>query len=212
MNRTVFFSFFVLLTAAITVSAQNSTPKEVVERYYRFLEREDWKSATDLTHPEAMEEVIDIFKMLSTTNDATRESLAESFGGAFSIDTLDRVDPRVVYTVFLKEFMGGLDRAIPEDLKDSEIEVIGAVKEGDDLAHVVYRMATDLDAAVVEKMMVQTVKLHDGRWLLLSRDEIASIKIMLPMLLKLSKSFKNMGEDEGIEWQDDWNEEGAETE
>lgn len=214
MNNRLLFasSFLVLFAVTITASAQNNTPEMVVDQYFRFLEVEDWKSIADLTHPEALEDAIDIIRTFSSSNEATRKSMAESFGGSFSIDTLDKVDPRVVYAKFLEVMIGGLGKAVPGEVLDSEMEVVGPVLEGNDLAHVVYRITTELDGATIEKMMVQSVQTHHGRWLLLNGEEIASMKMMLPMLFKLSRSFGNEEGDDGIEWQDDRNDEDAENE
>jgi len=127
-----------------------------------------WRAAVQRLHPEALADFH--FRMtLLVEMDTTRAPIEKLFpeGG---LDAYHATSPEGVFLrvmEVLSEDAPGLVHA----LVVRDVQVVGHVPEGTDLAHVVYRSMADLSGAMPE-LRLMTMKLDGDRWRVLASQEL----------------------------------------
>ena len=207
MKRSILVSLWLCAVTLVphVLFGQSNTPESVVQKYHDELFAGNWENLADMMHPDALEEIAVLVREISEMNEATKKSMNEQFVGYFSADTLDRVPPRTIYVGFMNLLMGQF--MMNTVMEGMTAQVIGSIAEGKDSAHVVIRYRTTLDDGdtYTDNMEVQSVRLHEGRWMLLLDQRVSALKTTLPMLMGMTKMFENMDDDDSgaEEWNED---------
>jgi hypothetical protein len=156
-----------MLALAAPVTAQ-STPESAAAEYLRVLRTGDWDQTARLMHPDALSELKGFFVAMADA-DSAGIILRPMFGVA-SADELRQLPPEDVYARLLR----GVARSAPQlitSMRGMESTVIGSVPEGDQDAHVVYRLNLTLNGVTSTKVDVLSFRRSGDRWMgLLSGD------------------------------------------
>jgi hypothetical protein len=163
---------FIVLALSLTrgASAQSSAlgPDSVAAEFQAALRGVGWRAAVSRLHPEALADFH--YRMtLLVEMDTTRAPLEKLYPSG-GLDTYHATSPEGVFLrvmEVLSEEAPGLVHA----LVVREVEVIGHVQEGPNLAHVVYRSTADLSGAEPE-LRLMTMKKDGDRWRVLDSQEL----------------------------------------
>ena len=148
----------------VLLGAQDTTgtPEAVVRRYTEAMRGGEWDTAARLMHPEALAQFREMLTPAFQSEGPGRELRDQFFGGM----TMSRIQD-LSDTDFFAGFFQGMMALNPELLgvvQDAEITMVGHVLEGQDVAHVVYRMQMQMDAMTFTKLDVMSVKRHGATW------------------------------------------------
>jgi hypothetical protein len=107
------------------------------------VKRMKWKEFVQLMHPEALQSMKEMFMpVLQAVVDKDEEDQAEVlafFSGASEVKTVMALPPSEFFESFLKGALGKVPN-LKKIFSGMNFQVIGTVREGKDLAHVVCRM------------------------------------------------------------------------
>jgi|GEM_PF-86983 len=164
-------------------------PEEAAGSYLAAVERMDWRGMVALIHPEALTSFrryveIVMFRGWDPRDDAGAEpppevmwepAVLEALTGASSLDAYRSLDDATI----LMRALDALARDSPGMMNAwvaRRTEVLGAVLEEDDLAHVVYRLEWTLSGATPDVELLGLKRMDDGRWAVTESRELASIR------------------------------------
>jgi hypothetical protein len=121
-----------------------SSPEGAVMSYIEAMKEGDLVRMGKMMHPEAlatframMQPVVD----LAEKTEGGASEMLQLFDGVTSVAQLRKLDDAKFFTSFYKG-MAALQPDLLDALKGSETEVLGHIMEGDDTAHVIYRLST----------------------------------------------------------------------
>ena len=152
----------VLLPAGLGAQAATETPEDVVRQYTEAMRGGEWQAAARLMHPEALEQFRRMLMPAFETDTPGRELRDQFFDGLPSSRIRHLSD-----TTFFERFFRGMMTLSPELLgvvQGAEITMVGHVSEGEDIAHVVYRMQMKMDELAVTRLDVMSVKRYGDTW------------------------------------------------
>lgn len=165
---------FLLFSSANPEQAQRPaapSPDSIADSFQSALRAMAWRAAAQRLHPEGLARFRDRVDMLVETNPS---ALLEGALGGLSAEEYRVLSPEEVFVrsmQALSEQMRGLLHA----LVVRDVEVIGAVLESEDIAHVVYRSQARLSGAVPETR-VMTLKRSPQGWRVLDSPELDVIR------------------------------------
>lgn len=153
-----------IAAVAAVAGAQDSTetPEHVVRQYTEAMRGGEWETAARLMHPEALAQFRRMLLPAFERESPGRELRDQFFGGI----TMARLR-HVSDSAFFARFFRGMMTQSPELLgvvQGAEITMVGHVLEGDDVAHVVYRMQMQMDEMSFTKLDVMSVKRQGTTW------------------------------------------------
>ena len=170
----------ILLWASAATAAELSTPESVAATAIKAMNARSYGEFASYMHPDALKT---FRRMMTEILDAAAERKAEAellklFREAKSVDALKALSDRQFFTSFLE----GVTGAVPmmeEALKGAEFEVLGHVKEGPTVAHVVTRMKLKVHEASIRKMSVMSLQQDGPTWKMLLTGEMEGLVTML---------------------------------
>lgn len=145
-----------------------AAPAVVANDFLRAYRSMAWGAAAERMHPDALAD-IRLRVMLLTENDRNREALVRLVDGR-SVEVLEAMPPGRLFEIV----MTALGREAPgliHALVSREMEVVGAVPEGGDRTHVVYRVIPSLPGDP-PRMQVMTLHRLGDRWRVMEADEL----------------------------------------
>lgn len=166
--RCCIYAFGSVIFAALLASPPawgGEAPDVFVDRYIAATRAMEWDSVAAMMHSTALSD----FKQLmrpAVTADSTGEMSHLLFDvvGAAAYDSLP---PARVFSRLMRSLVT-LNPLMGEALAGAEAKVIGAVPEGEDLMHVVYRMGVGVgvgdSALAVTKLEVISLRRENGVW------------------------------------------------
>lgn len=174
------FAVLVLLFPASAAMAQAGTPEEVVERYLAHTQAGEWEELAMLMDPEALASFGDLAVLLLSL-DESGEVVSFILGEDWSVEDVRNA----TYAELFAKFMRFVFEYINEETAFifDGAQVLGSVREGDNLAHVVFRTWAIMDG--VRASEVDTISLRKGAegWgVLLNSDVEAVIQLLGTML------------------------------
>lgn len=166
-----------LLVIPPTLSAQQefaaNSPEAATIAYMDAMTAGELDRMSGLMHPEALASfrgmLQPVVELADSGAEGTNEML-QMFEGVTSLAQLRKLSD----AKFFSSFFAGITALQPdllEVLKDAETEVLGHVEEGDDLAHVVYRMVLNI-GTTMHKTEVVSLRRTKGGWGVLLSGEI----------------------------------------
>ncbi len=172
--------FWMGVISTAPAHAQEITPEAIAARYTAATRSGDWSSVAQLMHPEALSQFQTMFAPLVA---AEPQKVGTSFFGVRSKQEYDKLSRVEVF----ERFMRALSKQIPGmaiALDTSDLKIIGHVREQPDLAHIVYRMNTQLEGIKISKTSVMTLKKDGQSWkaLLLGNIEGLAAALSRPQL------------------------------
>ena len=175
--------FLFLLALAFTPlaarAAEEVTPESVAKRQIEAMRTLNWELVARYTHPKALEQMHSLFMPVAIAgssakdNPAAEEMMRIVFGGK-TANELAAVSP----TAFFKIVMSGISGATP-DFKNAmtgmDVQILGHVNEGENLAHVLYRLSRSLPDGTATKIAVTTVERDGDTWKALLNADMENV-------------------------------------
>lgn len=168
----ILFHFLALLALLQASDAQGQSPfpgpDSVATEFQAALRGVGWRAASSRLHPEALDTFHHLMTLLvemDTTGGPIDKLYPEGGLPEFHSKAPEEVFLRVM-DVLTFDAQGLVHALVVRD-----VDVVGHVPEGPDLAHVVYRSTADLSGAKPE-LRLMTMKLDGERWRVLSSQEV----------------------------------------
>lgn len=168
-QRLRLFTVLALFSLAAVLHAQGPGPERVAEMQMAAVSRSDWSGFTSFMHPDALESFKAAFAEI-----LSMDGTGEAGSGLFGVSDLAQYQQASAADLFTL-FMQRLSEAAPEMMmmtRGARYQVLGAVLEGPELAHVVYRLTVTVDDTPFSSMEVETYRKHGGQWKSMLRREI----------------------------------------
>lgn len=169
--HTALLRFLFVGLLVFSCSASATTPEEVAEQYLEVATNEGLSQTGRFFEPEAVQGMKDTFVSLLELEAEQGQSqvLQLMFGEEATLDAARAMPPA--------EFYGGVMRFIEAqmqsgDIRFSDSAVLGAVREGDDVAHVVTRVVVGVGAQSVSSVDLISMRKEGDGWTLLMQPEM----------------------------------------
>jgi hypothetical protein len=177
----VVLAILIILATPRPASSQgNATPELAARQYFALMQKADWNKVAESMYPEALEQLSTFFQAL-----ATAEGAGELMTMFFDVGSEQEFRALSTAEVFAR-MMGNMASTSPEMMQamtSMRGEVIGAVLDGPDSAHVVYRMHMAMDNVTLSQVQVMSFRRSGDRWLgLLTGDIQGMIDSLSPVL------------------------------
>lgn len=169
-----------LLLAASALPARaaaQDTPEAVVQRYYETFRGGDYAANAALMHPTALEELKTTLTGLAAMPGATEEP---EFREMFGVNTLAEMQALSAQTLFERVLRNQLEGEMRAVLASAEVNVLGHVLEGQNTAHVVYRMKMNFGGQSLDQVQVIPLERVDGQWRVLLTGSLAGMMNSMP--------------------------------
>ncbi len=170
-----------MLLAAGAALAQTGTPEGVAERYLAHMYAGEWEEAAKLLDREALARFA-AFANSILAQDPSGVLASALFGGQWAAEGGGDLAPEELFAKFLSRGYMAASSAVGPLVIDG-LEVLGSVREGDDLAHVVVRSWTVVDGVRASTVEAISLRRGAGGWgVLLSSDVEAMMQIYRSMI------------------------------
>ena len=178
MKHLLCFLVFVFATAA-SYAAEEATPESITKRQIEAMRTLNWELVARYTHPKALAQLQALFLPVviagekAKDNPSAVEMMRIVFAGK-SVEELARMSP----AAFFQIVMNGISGATP-DFKSAmtgmEVEILGHVSEGENLAHVVYRLSRPLGEGIATKIAITSVERDGNGWKALLNSDLENV-------------------------------------
>ena len=164
--------------------AKPETPESVTQAYFDAMQAGRVKDAMEYMHPEALKQFRDtllpLVEMVETMDKdrPARRRFFAMFDGVEDTAALRKLSHKALVASLLKGIMK-LQPGSRESLAKAKIKLIGHVKEGDSLAHVVYRMEVSVQGSTASRVSAISLRRHRAGWRLLLMTEIRNVVEMI---------------------------------
>ena len=160
-----------LLLAFTSFPTFGETPSDAAKDYFKLLQSKDYTAVAKSFYPEALAELKNMMSFVSEIPEEKQKMFIPAlFGTEANADTLMKMSDTQFFASFLGSVMGKIDSAGGLDF--SNMEVLGEVMEGTELAHVVTRNKMVVGEMELEMMEVISFKKHDKEWKALMTGKI----------------------------------------
>lgn len=156
--------FIVIISCVcfLSVSAQESaeSPEAFAARYLKVTKAGQWQEIDDLMHPEALLQLKQMFAEIVAVRPA---EVGKMFFGTTTMAEYEKLTGREVF----ERLMSALTKTVPgvaAAIRNTETAIIGHVKEGSDLAYVVYRATTKVNSSTSSSIAVMPLKRDGTTW------------------------------------------------
>lgn len=181
--------FVACFIASILILAANAhaaaTPEELVDQYFRAFRSGDLEGMAALMHPDELASMQrELVPIIAHGIDAVESGTAvdplqlKLFADTDSIDEISSESPQKFFVRFMS-WVGRMNPMMKESMREATIETIGHVNEGENMAHVVYRIRVMAQGARVSQMNVMPAKKNGEEWRLMLSGEINGISELL---------------------------------
>ena len=177
--KALLFSLAIVLAAAPARSAEEATPEAVAKRQIEAMRTLNWEVVARYTHPKALTQLQSLFIPVviagaaAKDNPAAAEMMRIVFAGK-SADELSGMSAAAFFQIVMK----GISGATP-DFKNAmtgmEVQILGHVNEGENLAHVVYRLSRPIGDGVATKIAVTSVERDGDTWKALLNADLENV-------------------------------------
>jgi len=155
------------------------SPESAAKTAMVAMKKGDWGAYTHGMHPEALAKAKEMFGAV-VANDASGR-VGQLFFGVQSPGAFDALSDSASFVAF----MTNLTREFPmfgEVMRTAEFDVIGTLREGAELAHIVYRAGAKAEDLAITKTAVLTMRRHGNEWRMLLAANIEGLASRLPQL------------------------------
>jgi len=187
------FCLCVLLSAAFSplCRAGDAKPRrddgaieKVVAASMEAARREDWKGYADLVHPQSLQDYksmwLPVLQAAAKEGPDKHSDLLALFDKATDLKSVIALMPKEFFISSMKGM--ATQTTIPkQDTAQTDEKILGTVREGDDLAHVVVRTRAKYLGTEINRVDVVTLKRSDSEW-----------RIMLPEAVRvMAETFRS---------------------
>lgn len=161
-----------LCMAALPATAQQ-TPEEVVARYFETFRTGDYAANAAMMDPAALEELKSSMTQLVDLAGAEPAGELEATFGVSTAEELRALPAATLYERMLRSTLGRAE--VAEVMASAEMDVIGHVAEGEDLAHVVYRMRMRVGETEVDQVQLAPLRRTADGWRVMLTGSLAGM-------------------------------------
>ena len=155
----------------LVAGAVQRGPEEISDEFLRAFAALSWYAAAQRMHPEGLADFREDVTMIVHA-DRSSEVLSRLLGGR-SRENFDAMEDADVFPRVMEALEGEMPGLV-NGLIDRRHEVLGAVAEGEDVAHVVYRVIPRLSGDQ-PRIEVMTMGRSGGRWGVLRSDQLDAV-------------------------------------
>lgn len=137
------------------------TPQQVARRYVNALQAGDWRGMASLMHPVALRQLRTMFQPVIERPEAAQ--LRQQLLGVQSVAEAKALSDVALFASIMRT-MSGREPGQGDALKNATVRMIGAVPEGRDTVHVVYRVGLPMPGITLSQMEVMTLGRMGNRW------------------------------------------------
>ena len=160
-------------------AAEEATPEAIAKRQIEAMRALNWDVVAKYTHPKALEQMQSLFMPVAIAGSAAKDNPAaeEMMRIVFSGKNANEL-AAMTPVAFFKVVMTGISGATP-DFKNAmtgmEIQILGHVKENENLAHVIYRLSRALPEGTATKIAVTSVERDGDTWKALLNADLENV-------------------------------------
>lgn len=195
-RSTTNFTFFLVVTMLLfygcatqqtvkKVSANEYalTPERIARTHFEMLKNKQWIEIAHLYDPEELSDIREMVSIILELPDEVAVKYLDTFFGPGTTKVKVRaMTDHIFFANFLRSVMEQTDQWIQHQFK--EIEILGSVKEGDNLVHVVSRMQFGIGDTTMESIKAISFKKVGNEWRILLRGEIKGLVQQMMMSLQ----------------------------
>lgn len=161
-------------------SADENSPEKTALRAMEALRENRVGDFAEEMHPEALKSFkTAILDVMDSAEKAGREGeLLSLFEDVTAVSDLRKLDDKAFFESFYKGVIKMQPR-IRDSMKGMTIEVIGHVKEGADMLHVVYRGTVNSGDLKISQLSVMSMKKSGERWGMLLTNDLEALAATL---------------------------------
>jgi hypothetical protein len=181
-----FFAALLIISLPLsTLAAQAMSPEQVIASMMTSLGKEDWDTFTNLMHPDALQQFKTLFHdvLISDSSD----QIGSYLFGVPDLQAFDNMSASKIYKQFMTNLYN-LEPSLRDVLSNTSYEILGSVKEGNELVHVLYRIKMEVGGKEVQQLEIETVQNYQGQWRTLLRKDITAVADQLKESLKEGSS------------------------
>ncbi len=154
--------FFVAI-ALFSGSVYAKSASDVAAEYYGVLKTKNYEEAASYFDQAALSEFRNMMSFITELPDQKVEGvLAVFFGEGATKDTVSKLPDSKFFSSFLSAMMSRAEAA--GGLNFDGMEILGEIKEGEDISHVVTRNKVTVGDITLEAMEVVSFRKIDGEW------------------------------------------------
>ena len=177
--KTLLCCIAILFANGAARAAEEATPEAVAKRQIEAMRALNWELVAKYTHPKALEQMQSLFIPVVIAGASAKDSPAAQemmkivFAGK-SADELSSMPPAAFFQIVMK----GISGATPDfkiAMTGMEIQILGSVKEGENLAHVVYRLSRPIGEAVATKIAITSIERDGETWKALLNSDLENV-------------------------------------
>ena len=192
MRLSHYLFMLLLATASLHPLSAQSDPEAVAFEYLQVLSGEGMAATGRYIDPDALQGLKEMFLPILELED--QQSLAQMrtlmFGGTATIDHVRSMNAVDFYTGLMQFIKGQMNQF---DMNITKSEVIGAVYEGEHLAHVVVRAGVGVGDQAETGMDVITMSRHSDVWKIGLKSNIETATRQLSAALMRAQERKGTG-------------------
>jgi hypothetical protein len=154
--------------AQVVQQQQAETPEAVTRQYGAAMRANDWVGTAELMHPDALAKFRRMFLPLVAADSSG--ALCRRLFAASSVAELVGLPDAELFARFFRTLVSG-EPELSGMFAGADLEPVGHVLEGSDVAHVVFRMKVAADGVTLTKMQAVSLRRVGPTWrVLLSGD------------------------------------------
>ncbi len=168
-----FLRSFLSATVILLLSSGSlcaATPEELAGQFFTKLKAGDYKGVCELFHPSAVKDVGSLVDLIIEDEDEAGAMLGQFFGENATVESVKKMSAMEKFKGFM-----GTALSMMGDVKWKSFKVLGTVKEGDEIRHVVVRMAIKMEDIEFEGVDVASMKKKGDSWGLLMKAEMSAM-------------------------------------
>ena len=172
------FNLVILLFIPLSAQAHAKSATDTAIEFYNLVKQENYSAAATYYDPAILRE---FRQLLSFENEITDKNKRVYFQTFFDPDLTDESIENLTDLEFFASFWRGVlssDR-FSQSINFKNVEILGEVKENEDLAHVVTRNWVSIDENKIETIEVTSFNKTNGTWKIRMSGQLEVIAILL---------------------------------
>lgn len=150
------------------------TPETIVRTHFEMLKNKQWIEIAHLYDPEELSDIREMVSIILELPDKVSAKYLDTFFGPGTTKVkVQAMTDYIFFANFLRSVMEQTDQWIQHQFK--KIDILGSVKEGDNLVHIVSRMQFAIGDTTMESIKVISFKKVGNEWRILLRGEIKGL-------------------------------------
>jgi len=172
--RKIIILLSVLAFTFVAFAQEQPTPETIVVDYFNLLQKKKWLDITDLFSPPALDQFKQmVLPVIAIDLKQGRGELTQVFFGK-------KLTPPEIAEMSREDFfffvMSAIMLQVSEvQMKFEKVEILGSVKEGDDIVHVVGKLYIGYGESQFTDVNITSLKKIDGKWGLTLTSDVQNL-------------------------------------